>query len=669
MVGTILDSLVDRSFSEHMSAAAHEVYDVVAGMVQEFRRCASWASRRVASQGSDQALKLIDSLFSAIKAGRARKQQHPRMVQLDGLKGLLAIGVVLHHAQCLFHPCSAFGASAAMVRDIRSCDDDDANPFRILSHVVSNATFCSCMFCVVSGLVLSYNLWKASVDDWRVAVTKRPIRLGINCIVALVMGRFIVAIANGTKHVVRITGTKWLQQQELLQTSHIAFQFPWHILGGLWNGTSGVGDIQWALSVELFGSYLTFGLVLLLKTSPHRIRSRWLAAMFVALLVPNSTTVQKLQTSVSYGVATAPHDHGTPQADFRRTVELETNHHLHLLSINSIEKKVNKNSRESLKMEFLDSPARNWFINRQNHTERYQLDNMPPETDFALDNGAIYEEMLNAVHGSHKHLIDPTIVMKHEEGWTTSNSWLLYAPFVAGVWMSEMYLSGIRPTFGPAWLSRETRQMLASWVFPIIAFLCASYPLGETLVAQSGVWTGMMKAAHLLGFSKGDDVMLLWCTVGSVCIIYYLTFHAHPQVAKFLTHPLLTKLGAISFPLYLVHLPILFSLTSPLFVALHRLLDEEDGMLASTLALLLSFPIMLSVAYGFQQIVDTPSLFFSNFASREFIGLLEDEKVIAPINEIKKPQATCLMENSNNSARTESSMAEISLESTQRCVA
>ena len=569
-----------------------------------------------------------------------RRIQHP---YVDGSKGLLAVIVVFYHAQCMFHPCRAFGPTAAMVQDIAVCDEtSDSSSFLqlVLWNPLTNGEFCSCVFYVLSGFLLSHSLWKASVDEWRVAVSKRFFRLVSCWLAAALLGKLILSLLfYGSSELREITRSRWLEQDFSIRPSFL--ELPFQVLGSIWNGTSsnGVagGTISTFLSFELLGSYLTFGLVLLLKTSPHRIRTRWLGALFIALLIPNATVFDTLETRVAYNVAQDQRlDSSSGATNVRRIVSLNTADHLYLLDHSSLHRRrrsVTKNP-PALTMEFLDTPSGHWHKHTTptapvDQTTRYDLDSATINSE--LDNVSVEKEVRSAVDGTHSMILDPSIELERRSVWTTENAWLVYASFVAGIWISEMYLSGAAASMESSattatWgiLPSESLKTIAAWILPLVSFLCASYPRGAASVPDSGLWTGMLQIAGLFGYSAGG-AMSFWCTLGATSLTMYLVFFGDVVREKVLGHPSLTRLGRLSFPLFLTHMPILLCMTSPLFVAFYKQFDE-DTTWSFILAMALSIPVMLAVAHSFQHVIDIPAQHFSDHFGRVLVGILDQEE-------------------------------------------
>jgi peptidoglycan/LPS O-acetylase OafA/YrhL len=73
--------------------------------------------------------------------------------------------------------------------------------------------------------------------------------------------------------------------------------------------------------------------------------------------------------------------------------------------------------------------------------------------------------------------------------------------------------------------------------------------------------------ATVAGFTPMDKISL-WHGVAAVLLV--LTIEASPALRRLLSRRLPQRLGLISFPLYLIHLPVLMSAGCGVFLLLHR---------------------------------------------------------------------------------------------------
>ena len=106
----------------------------------------------------------------------------------------------------------------------------------------------------------------------------------------------------------------------------------------------------------------------------------------------------------------------------------------------------------------------------------------------------------------------------------------------------------------------------------------------------------------------GSDPFHLRYTVAALLVFYGVTLLPIAQTA--LTLPVARWLGKLSFSLYLIHFPILFTVVSAMFLYIHAELPYGAAIAACT-AIGMSLTLMLAVL--FQRLVDRRAIFLSRF--------------------------------------------------------
>jgi peptidoglycan/LPS O-acetylase OafA/YrhL len=111
----------------------------------------------------------------------------------------------------------------------------------------------------------------------------------------------------------------------------------------------------------------------------------------------------------------------------------------------------------------------------------------------------------------------------------------------------------------------------------------------------------------------GGVAELFWYVLGATALVSCLLFHS-PNWRKRLESQseALLFLGRISYSLYLTHIPVMYTLTSWLFLYLESVLKHQHHYVAAMVALILSLPAMFIVAYAFSKCVDQPAIRYSN---------------------------------------------------------
>jgi peptidoglycan/LPS O-acetylase OafA/YrhL len=559
---------------------------------------------------------------------------HHRLHYLDSLRGILAVVVVYHHFRCAFYPCTMFGPSVEWVSDVTACpstflSDTSTTSSSMLWNSVTNGTLAVSIFYIMSGFVLSNNLWKSDMESWRLAVAKRLIRLAIPCSGALVVA-YILAGWHVHERVAYITHSLWLERFAMARPSPITGLLS-QIFVGIWHGNVTLNNAMWTMQYELFGSYLTFLVVLLLKRSTHRTRTLTLLAVVVYCFVPTYQPTNELEARVWY-TETIAHS-GRPGEKITRqmiqhTVRLNVRKHSHVLrqmqefataghhhppldNILLIHSTVTFGPSE-----FTSSSSS--LAASSSQTTEVVLD-QPHSWWQQRSNVQVYRDVLHAAeHGyaGSTQWSPPVVELIHNRQPQSRNGYLWYAAFFFGVWMSERVKRWERKEGN----RRRSQYWTAwgQWSLPVVALVCSSYPYTAVMAVTSPwIWKPMTNFARHLGYHD-HEAHALFSVIAGMAVMVYLVEATDGWRTRLANQPYLVLLGKLSFSLYLTHIPILFTVTCRIFLWLHSF--QENTAVASVGALLLSLPIMVGVAMAFWTFVDEPSIRWSQQLARQMLG-------------------------------------------------
>lgn len=200
---------------------------------------------------------------------------------LEGLRGLAALVVVAHHFMLGFYTAAYDGNP-----ERAHTDGLELAFYASPLNVIANGNFCVMIFFVLSGFVLSHKyLREGDFSILTNAAKRRYFRLFIPVGFTLIVS-FILLRLNAYKH---------------LEVSVIAHSEPW--MGTLWRMDPSFGTFlefffyrvmfqgwhdydtsMWTMSMELFGSFMVFGILAV----THKLKSKniiFLAAAIIAFLV------------------------------------------------------------------------------------------------------------------------------------------------------------------------------------------------------------------------------------------------------------------------------------------------------------------------------------------------------------------------------------------------
>eukprot|EP00617_Octactis_speculum_P009418 CAMPEP_0185795248 /NCGR_PEP_ID=MMETSP1174-20130828/160449_1 /TAXON_ID=35687 /ORGANISM="Dictyocha speculum, Strain CCMP1381" /LENGTH=275 /DNA_ID=CAMNT_0028490535 /DNA_START=82 /DNA_END=907 /DNA_ORIENTATION=- len=261
------------------------------------------------------------------------------------------------------------------------------------------------------------------------SVQKRYFRLAIPCGVALV---YAYLLGGWTWHEAAADVTKswWLLSFNCRRPSPIAGLLQ-QIVVGVWHGTCTLNNAIWTMQFELFGSYLVYILVFLLKDLSGFIRKRFLFGVFVALLIPSATQSSGLMIRLDW-----------KEGNELVRASLNPFSHAHLLQ------------EMDVSMSMIEHAPDPWWGGDYVDSED------PPVTP--LD-ARMLESLLN----------QPTQFtlqrLELARTWTTSSPWLWYAAFVSGVLISEVGHNHPAVTASP-----RGKGLVVALI--LVSFISASYP-------------------------------------------------------------------------------------------------------------------------------------------------------------------------------------------------
>lgn len=195
---------------------------------------------------------------------------------LDGLRGLAALVVVIDHFAISFFPAATDGDAGVYHGALEELW------LRTPLHLLVSGNFAVCIFFVLSGLVLSAKFFRTGSRRSVVAsASKRYFRLALPVIGSVLLVWLLLSL-----HMLfnlpasNYSGSNWLAQLWQLQPNLWA-AFYHGTIGVFLQGRSNYNTVLWTMKTELVGSFLVFGVLLLVG----RLRYRWLAYGLLAVLL------------------------------------------------------------------------------------------------------------------------------------------------------------------------------------------------------------------------------------------------------------------------------------------------------------------------------------------------------------------------------------------------
>lgn len=208
------------------------------------------------------------------------KQETKRFVALEGVRGLAAIVVVIHHFVLAFYPMLIGGPGS--VQHTRF----DDNLFGMPISLLYAGTFAVAIFFVLSGFVLSVGFFQTKSETIiKKLALKRYLRLMLPALAVTMICLVLIKLgfAKYISEAATYTGSGWLAP---------SWRFDASFLDALYSGAIGIfiqqnsfyDNVLWTMTVEFIGSFIVFGFVLLFGVSKHR----WASYLILAAFTFNS---------------------------------------------------------------------------------------------------------------------------------------------------------------------------------------------------------------------------------------------------------------------------------------------------------------------------------------------------------------------------------------------
>lgn len=207
-----------------------------------------------------------------------------RFLELEGLRGIAALSVVIGHALSLFYMQMLHGQNnpaIAPVQHMRFEDNLYANPIAALW----SGTFAVAIFFVLSGFVLSIGfLQTGKVEILKRIAAKRYPRLMLPALASVLICYVLISLNFSS-----MQAAASIIQSDLLAK---AWDFTPSLLTAIKDGAIGVffrgetsyNPVLWTMTIEFLGSFIVFSVLLLFSASKYR------SFVYAALLVATFNT-------------------------------------------------------------------------------------------------------------------------------------------------------------------------------------------------------------------------------------------------------------------------------------------------------------------------------------------------------------------------------------------
>jgi peptidoglycan/LPS O-acetylase OafA/YrhL len=460
--------------------------------------------------------------------------------------------------------------------------------------------------------ISSSNVVKQS-HKWALAVVKRHFRLAIPVALALIFASIVSGFTTVHEVAAQSTQSWWLYSFNCRLPSTLVGVLQ-QVIIGVWHGSCTLNNAIWTMKIELFGSFLVYLLVAIIRDmrSP-RLAKRMLACLFVFMLVPSNTQhttqtvrLEWIDESNSRSGGVGRNKSRAKIDDIVQRVKLNPSVHTALLEqldvpliVKQVPKETEKTTTEST-----------------NHNSVKNYDAVPKSKPQILDdNVPLVRQLLENDSDNVPQRQYTLHELQYSKSFGTDyNPWTWYSGFVSGTWIALDMVS----------MTTTSTRRSAGWTWTdviefLVAFLCSTFPYSSVWTEHHVVWQGMNMITDLMQVGSLNS-MSFWHMIGASCLVH-LVVRRRRLFQGFLCHSLALWLGQISFSLYLIHIPILYTVTCWWYnkLRVYNHAPWSQGGAALT-ALLLSLPVMILIASVFERYVDQPSIRISSIIGNQILG-------------------------------------------------
>lgn len=181
----------------------------------------------------------------------------------------------------------------------------------------------------------------------------------------------------------------------------------------------------------------------------------------------------------------------------------------------------------------------------------------------------------------------------------TFNTWLL--GFVIGMILADLYSRGL--------MAEKRRSRWTVGVVILSSIYLGGYPFDGPDLSHT-----VYGPISLPAFTMLHHQTLATTVAATILVVAVLST---TQLATFLRRKHLSAIGKYTFSLYLIHIPILYSLTVGLFLVFHQTLGYNKSV---ALAVFISIPVVWWVTVLFEKFVDAKSVMLSSYVADLYFG-------------------------------------------------
>lgn len=172
--------------------------------------------------------------------------------------------------------------------------------------------------------------------------------------------------------------------------------------------------------------------------------------------------------------------------------------------------------------------------------------------------------------------------------------------FILGMLFADLYNLG--------WIKQKARNITATLLLLLGGIFLGGYPDGNNT-------TTIYAILNSIPIGLNNVPIHFYTIIGAALLLF--TVLRSSQVATLLRHKRVSVLGKYTYSLYLVHMTILYTFTTGLFLFLHSHIGYNKSALIS---ILLSIPLVWCITVMFEKYIDRPSTKLSTYCADIYFG-------------------------------------------------
>lgn len=204
----------------------------------------------------------------------------------------------------------------------------------------------------------------------------------------------------------------------------------------------------------------------------------------------------------------------------------------------------------------------------------------------------IFGSLLMFAASRHRWVVYACLLFLFSIAWT----WLL--GFIVGMIFADIYVNK------RSWLEKFNNRL--AYLLILAGIIFGSYPSGE-------VTNPFYKFIQVPGFQFGQ-LIAFYITIGAALVVFAVL--ASSSIKRVLGHRWLSRFGKYTYSFYLIHMPVLFTVCTSVFLLALPIGFHKASIVAVAAALV----VLVPATYVFEKFIDAPAIRFAGLCTDVYLG-------------------------------------------------